>query len=233
MPDHESFSSRNKKVTLKKNRNRTLSSKLWLERQLNDPYVQEAKKLGYRSRAAFKLIELNEKFDFLKKESRVIDLGAAPGGWTQVVAQKIDASHPNSQIIGIDLLNIDPVPNTTLLLGDFTEEKMMDSIKNLLKGPVDVVLSDMAPSSIGHKQTDHLRIVALVETAFYFAQEVLKDGGTFITKVFQGGMEPSLLSILKKSFNTVKHVKPKSSRKESAELYLVAQNFKKEFSKIK
>jgi 23S rRNA (uridine2552-2'-O)-methyltransferase len=227
MLDQEKFSPRNKKVKLKKNRGRTVSSKQWLERQLNDVYVQEAKKMGYRSRAAFKLIELNEKFDFLKEESRVIDLGAAPGGWTQVVAKAVDTNLENSQIIGIDLLDIEPIPNTTLILGDFTDEQVIDSVKNLLTGPADLVLSDMAPSTTGHKQTDHLRIIALVETAFYFAEDVLREGGTFIAKVFQGGTEPSLLNILKQSFGSVKHVKPKSSRKESSELYLVAQNFKK------
>ncbi|MBM3610002.1 MAG: RlmE family RNA methyltransferase [Alphaproteobacteria bacterium] len=231
MPDQEKISSRNQKVKLKKNRGRTLSSKTWLERQLNDPYVREAKKLGYRSRAAFKLIELNEKFNFLKEELRVVDLGAAPGGWTQIVAQKVNTSLPNSQIIGIDLLKMDPIQGTTLILGDFTEEETVNSIKTLLNGPVDLVLSDMAPSTTGHKKTDHLRIIGLIESAFFFAQEVLKEDGCFVAKVFQGGAESSFLKVLKKSFGSVKHFKPNSSRKESSELYLVAQNFKKEINK--
>lgn len=226
MPDNEQRSPRNQKVKLKKARGRKVSSQRWLQRQLNDPYVQDAKKMGYRSRAAFKLIELDEKFHFLKPQMRVIDLGAAPGGWTQVVEKHIDTSLPNTQIIGVDLLEMDAISNTTLHVGDFTDPQTIDHIKSLLTGPVDLVLSDMAPSAMGHKQTDHVRIIALVEEAFYFAQEVLAEGGIFLAKVLQGGTESSLLSILKKSFKTVKHVKPSASRKDSSEMYVIAIDFK-------
>lgn len=227
MDDREQKSSRNQKVRLKTARGRTTSSQRWLQRQLNDPYVQNAKKLGYRSRAAFKLLELDEKFHFFKPEMCVIDLGAAPGGWTQVAAQKVDLALPHSQIIGIDILPMDVLPGTTLLRGDFTEEETLESVIKTLKGPVDLVLSDMAPSATGHKHTDHLRIVYLVELAFAFAEKVLAEEGCFVAKVLQGGTEAALLGQLKQLFKTVKHVKPQASRKESSELYVVAQGFKK------
>ena len=226
MPDQDQRSPRAQKVKLKKARGRKISSQRWLQRQLNDPYVQDAKKLGYRSRAAFKLTELDEKFHLLKKEMRAIDLGAAPGGWLQVLEKKIDLTLPNSQIIGIDLLPIDPIATCQLLESDFTDLDAIEEIKKLLTGPVDIVLSDMAPSAMGHKQTDHLRIMHLVEEAFFFAKEVLSEGGTFLAKVLQGGTEKNLLDELKTCFATVKHVKPKASRKDSSEMYVIAQGFK-------
>lgn len=227
MPHNDKRSPRNQKVKLKNARGRKVSSQRWLQRQLNDPYVHDAKKMGYRSRAAFKLLELDEKFQLLKPEMRVIDLGAAPGGWTQVVSKRVDATKQNSQIIGVDLLEMDPISDVLLHTGDFTDPQTVDHIKSLLKGPADLVLSDMAPSATGHKQTDHIRIIALVEEAFYFAEEVLGKGGIFLAKVLQGGTESSLLAKLKKSFETVKHVKPNASRKDSSEMYVIALGFKK------
>jgi 23S rRNA (uridine2552-2'-O)-methyltransferase len=228
MSDQEKRSPRSKKVTLKKSRGRTVSSQRWLQRQLNDPYVQDAQRLGYRSRAAFKLIELNEKFHFLKPEMRVIDLGAAPGGWTQVIAKQVNPDLPKSQIIGIDLLEMDPIQGVTLCMGDFSKDETIEQLKAILKGPADIVLSDMAPSSTGYRQIDHLRITVLVEEAFYFAKEVLVEGGTFVAKVLQGGVDGGILNILKQSFETIKHVKPKASRKDSSEMYVVAMGFKKQ-----
>lgn len=226
MPDYSNPSSRNKRVKLKSARGRKVSSQRWLQRQLNDPFVQEAKRVGYRSRASFKFIELNEKFNLLKKEMRVIDLGAAPGGWTQVIAEHVDTSLPKSQVIGIDLLEMEPISGVDLYQGDFTDMEMVDLLKQNLKGPVDLVVSDMAPSAMGHKQTDHLRIIALVEEAALFATEVLGTGGGFVAKVLQGGTEKSLLDVLKKSFKTVRHVKPSASRKDSSEMYVVATGFR-------
>jgi len=226
MPDQEKRSPRNQKVKLKKSRGRTVSSQRWLQRQLNDPYVQDAKKLGYRSRAAFKLIEINEKFNVLKKEMRVIDLGAAPGGWTQVITKHVNTDLPGSQVIGVDLLAMDPISGATLCMGDFTKDEVINHVKSLLSGPVDLVLSDMAASSTGSRQVDHLRITTLVEEAFLFAQEVLSEGGTFLAKVLQGGAEGSLLTTLKKSFKTIKHVKPSASRKDSSEMYVIAMGFR-------
>jgi len=226
VPDQEKRSPRNQKVKLKKSRGRTVSSQRWLQRQLNDPYVHDAKKLGYRARSAFKLIELNEKFNLLKPEMRVIDLGAAPGGWTQVITKHVNTDLPNSQVIGIDLLAMDPISGATLCMGDFTNDEVINHLKSLLSGPVDLVLSDMAASSTGSRQVDHLRITVLVEEAFYFAREVLAEGGVFLAKVLQGGTEISLLNILKQSFKTVKHVKPNASRKDSSEMYVIAMGFR-------
>jgi 23S rRNA (uridine2552-2'-O)-methyltransferase len=226
MPDQEKRSPRNQKVKLKKSRGRTVSSQRWLQRQLNDPYVHDAKKLGYRARSAFKLIELNEKFNLLKPEMRVIDLGAAPGGWTQVITKHVNTDLPGSQVIGVDLLAMDPIPGATLCMGDFTKDEVIDHVKSLLSGPVDLVLSDMAASSTGSRQVDHLRITVLVEEAFHFAREVLAEDGVFLAKVLQGGTELGLLNVLKQSFKTVKHVKPNASRKDSSEMYVIAMGFR-------
>lgn len=202
---------------------RRLSSTRWLQRQLNDPYVIEAKKLGYRSRAAFKLIELDDKFHFLSKGAKVIDLGAAPGGWTQVALQRIgDKGH----VVGIDLLEMEAIPGADLIEGDFLDDDAPDRLKVLLGGSADIVLSDMAAASTGHPQTDHLRIMGLLEVAVDFAADVLTSGGTFVGKVLQGGTENELLAALKRDFRTVKHAKPPASRSDSAEVYVVAMGFR-------
>ncbi|MBO6946789.1 MAG: RlmE family RNA methyltransferase [Rhodospirillales bacterium] len=202
---------------------RRLSSTRWLQRQLNDPYVQEAKRLGYRSRAAFKLIELDDKFRFLKKGAKVIDLGAAPGGWTQVAMARIgDGGH----VIGIDLQEMEGIPGADLIQGDFLDDDAPDRLKALLGGQADIVLSDMAAASTGHPQTDHLRIMGLLEVAADFAADVLAPGGTFVGKVLQGGTENELLAALKRDFKTVKHAKPPASRSDSAEIYVVATGFR-------
>lgn len=202
---------------------RRLSSTRWLQRQLNDPYVQEAKRQGYRSRAAFKLIELDDKFKFLKKGAKVIDLGAAPGGWTQVALARIgDSGH----VIGIDLLEMEAIPGADLIQGDFLDDDAPERLKALLGGQADIVLSDMAAASTGHPQTDHLRIMGLLEVAADFAADVLAPGGTFVGKVLQGGTENELLAALKRDFRTVKHAKPPASRSDSAEVYVVATGFR-------
>lgn len=215
--------SRGLHTRVKSAKGRKLSSTRWLQRQLNDPFVQEAKKLGYRSRAAFKLTDLNDKFGFLKRGGRVIDLGAAPGGWTQIA---VDRTGPTGQVIGIDLLDVEPVSGADIIQGDFLDDDAPDRLKAMLGGPADVVLSDMAASSTGHKQTDHLRIIALLEVAVHFATEVLAPGGTFVGKVLQGGTENELLALLKRDFKTVKHAKPPASRSDSAEVYVVAMGFR-------
>lgn len=201
------------------------SSQLWLKRQINDPYVAKARKDGYRSRAAYKLLEIDEAIKAFKKSAVVVDLGAAPGSWAQVALEKIGGQ---GVVIGIDLLPIDPMVGAHFIEGDFTEEAPLQEMEALLKGKkVDVVMSDMAPNTTGHNQTDHLRIMHLCELAFDFAQQHLKEGGTFMCKVFAGGTEAQLLSNIKKAFTTVKHIKPSASRKESAEIYLVAKGFRK------
>jgi 23S rRNA (uridine2552-2'-O)-methyltransferase len=203
---------------------RTQSSTRWLERQLNDPYVAEAKKQGYRSRAAFKLLQLDDKFHFLKAGARVVDLGAAPGGWCQVAVDRIGE---RGKVIGIDLLPMDPVPGADLIEMDFMSDEAPDELKRRLDGRLaDVVLSDMAASSTGHAQTDHLKIMALAETAYDFARDVLAKGGAFICKVLQGGATGELLKLLKRDFADVKHVKPPASRSDSAEIYVVALGFR-------
>lgn len=202
-------------------RGRKYSSKLWLERQLNDPYVARARQEGYRSRAAYKLIELDDKFGLIKPGMRIADLGAAPGGWAQV-AVKRGAAH----VAGVDLLEMEPVPGAVLLTLDFTDEGADETLKDALGGPADLVLSDLAPWTTGHKATDHLRIVALVEEAARFALDVLKPGGGFVAKVFQGGATGELLDLLKERFDKVRHYKPPASRQESAETFLVATGFK-------
>lgn len=201
------------------------SSRQWLQRQLNDPYVAEARKLGYRSRAAFKLLQLDDKYRFLKPHSRIVDLGAAPGGWTQVAMERIGGG--KGKVIGIDLLPVDPIPGADILHLDFMSENAPEQLKALLKGQADVVLSDMAASSTGHAQTDHLKIMALAEAAYEFASEILAQGGTFIAKVLQGGATGALLHRLKADFAEVRHVKPPASRKDSAEIYVVALGFRK------
>lgn len=202
---------------------RTESSRRWLERQLNDPYVQAAKAQGWRGRAAFKLIELDEKFHLLKPGGRVVDLGAAPGGWTQVALKTVgDRGH----VVAFDLLPIDPIPGAAILQGDFQDEDAPARVEAALDGPADLVMSDMAPNTTGHAATDHLRIMALAELALDFALHVLRPGGGFVAKVFQGGSEKEFLDTLKKHFAIVRHAKPPASRKDSAELYVVATGFR-------
>jgi 23S rRNA (uridine2552-2'-O)-methyltransferase len=213
-------------VRLKTAGRRKASSTQWLERQLNDPYVSEAKRLGYRSRAAFKLIQLDDRFHFLKPGARIVDLGAAPGGWTQVAAARVKAADGRGTVVGIDYLAMDPVPGAMLLAGDFLAADAPERLRAALGGPADVVLSDMAAPATGHAATDHLRIMALAEAAYDFAREVLARGGTFIAKVLQGGSERTLLEALKRDFSSVRHVKPPASRADSAEVYVVAQGFR-------
>ncbi|MBA3814098.1 MAG: RlmE family RNA methyltransferase [Alphaproteobacteria bacterium] len=210
-------------VRLKTARGRTVSSQRWLMRQLNDPYVQQAKVDGYRSRSAYKLIEIDEKFIILKPGLTVVDLGAAPGGWTQVSLEKVGSK---GRVVGIDLMPMDPIEGATLIYGDFCDLEKIEEIKMCLKGPVNVVLSDMAAPSTGHPQTDHMRIMALAEEAFLFAQEVLGTGGSFVAKVLQGGTEKELLQLLKKHFEKVCHFKPPASRSDSAEMYVIALGFR-------
>jgi 23S rRNA (uridine2552-2'-O)-methyltransferase len=217
---------RDLKVRVKTGKGRTLSSKLWLERQLNDPYVARAKREGYRSRAAFKLIEIDDKHRLIKPGARVVDLGAAPGGWSQVAAKRAGAGQGKGRVVALDLLEINPVPGVDILRLDFLDPSAPEKLKALLGGPADVVLSDMAANATGHRKTDHLKIVALAETAAEFAGEVLSPGGAFLCKVLQGGTETSLLAALKRDFTTVKHVKPAASRSDSAELYLLALGFR-------
>lgn len=201
---------------------RTASQVRWLERQLNDPYVKKAKADGYRSRAAYKLIELDEKFALLKGAQRVVDLGIAPGGWTQVVRAK----SPKAQVVGIDLLPVEPIEGVTIFQMDFMADTAPQLLAEALGGAPDLVLSDMAANTVGHKQTDHLRTMGLVEAAAWFAVENLAPGGAFVAKVLAGGTDTELLALLKQHFATVKHAKPPASRKDSSEWYVVAQKFK-------
>ncbi|HZL32075.1 MAG TPA: RlmE family RNA methyltransferase [Pseudolabrys sp.] len=224
-PRSKSSGSRDLKVRVKTGKGRKLSSKLWLERQLNDPYVARAKREGMRSRAAYKLMEIDDKARFLKKGARVLDLGAAPGGWAQVAAKRVHAPE-QGRVVGIDLLDIDPLPGVEFTQLDFLDSAAPDKLKAMLGGPADVVLSDMAANATGHRRTDHIKIVALVEAAAEFAREVLAPGGVFLAKVIQGGTEGILLADLKRDFTTVKHVKPLASRADSAELYLLATGFR-------
>lgn len=210
-------------VRVKTAKFRKKSSNQWLSRQLNDPYVAESKRLGYRSRAAFKLIQLDEKYQFLGKGKRIVDLGCAPGGWTQVAVMRNKGS---GQVVGLDILETEPVLGATLVQQDFTEEHAAEKLKELLQGKADIVMSDMAANTTGHQQTDHLRTIHLVELAYDFAKEVLATDGIFIAKVFQGGAEGELLADVKKNFKKVAHYKPDASRQGSPETYLVAQGFK-------
>ena len=214
------------KVQVRAGKRRSLASKLWLDRQLNDPYVARAKREGMRSRAAYKLIEIDDKIHFLKPGARVVDLGAAPGGWTQIAAKRVGADSGRGRVVAIDILEMVPVAGADILHLDFLNEDAPDRLKALLGGPADVVLSDMAANATGHRKTDHLKIMALAETAALFAREVLKPGGAFLCKVLQGGTEGTLLADLKRDFATVKHVKPSASRSDSAELYVLATGFR-------
>ncbi len=213
-------------VRVKSARRRKPSSTEWLARQLNDPFVAEARRLGYRSRAAFKLIQLDERFHLLSPGRRIVDLGCAPGGWTQLAAQRARAASGQGRVVGIDLLATDPIGGATLLTGDFRDPDTAERIRAALGGPADVVLSDMAAPATGHAATDHLRIIALAEDAFAFAASVLRPGGAFVAKVFQGGTEGALLLTLKREFAEVRHAKPPASRAESAETYVVAKGFR-------
>ena len=207
-------------VKVKKDRGRSQSSRAWLQRQLNDPYVAAARSSGYRSRAAFKLVELDQKFRFLKKGARVLDLGAAPGGWSQVAAAK------GAIVVAADVLDMEEIPGVTFFKADLTDADVPAMLKQALDGEADIVLTDMAAPTTGHRATDHIRTIALVEIALEVALDVLKPGGTFVGKVFQGGSSNDLLTRLKKAFREVKHVKPPASRQESVELYVVATGFK-------
>ncbi|MGE0225046.1 MAG: RlmE family RNA methyltransferase [Acetobacteraceae bacterium] len=208
-------------VPVKTARKRSAASARWLARQLNDPYVAAAKKQGWRSRAAFKLLELDERFHVIARGARVVDLGAAPGGWTQVAVKRGAGS-----VLALDLLAMDPISGATVLQGDFTDADMPERLSSVLGGKADLVLSDMAPNTTGHAATDHLRIMALAEMALEFALEVLAEGGAFVAKVFQGGSEREMLDRMKRHFAVVRHAKPPASRKESSELYVVATGFR-------
>jgi 23S rRNA (uridine2552-2'-O)-methyltransferase len=208
-------------VGLRTARGRGTSSQRWLTRQLNDPYVRAARREGWRSRSSFKLIELDDRFHLIRRGARVLDLGAAPGGWTQVALRRGAGT-----VVGVDLLPMEPIPGATLIQGDFTGEDMPARLAQALGGPADLVLSDMAPNTTGHAATNHLRIVALAEQALDFALSILAPGGGFVCKVFQGGSERMVLDQMKRSFAAVRHAKPPSSRKESSELYVVATGFR-------
>lgn len=214
------------RTKLKKKHGLKESSRRWLERHMNDPYVQRSKADGYRSRAAYKLIEVDDRHHFLKPGMKVIDLGAAPGGWCQVAAARIRSTAGAPQVVGIDYLEMDPVPGATVLQLDFLDADAPARLSEALGGPPDIVMSDMAAPTTGHRRTDHIRTMHLCEVAADFAMEVLKPGGHFLAKTFQGGTESSLLDRLKKNFRSVHHVKPPASREESAELYLLAKDFK-------
>jgi 23S rRNA (uridine2552-2'-O)-methyltransferase len=216
---------RDLKVRVKSGKGRSLSSKRWLERQLNDPYVARSRREGYRSRAAFKLTEIDDKVRVLKKGARVVDLGAAPGGWSQVAAKRVGAPDAG-RVVAIDVLAMEPVAGVDFMQLDFLDPSAPEALKRLLGGSADVVLSDMAANATGHARTDHLKIMALVEAAAEFAREVLAPGGAFLAKVLQGGTEASLLSALKRDYKSVRHIKPPASRADSAELYLLATGFR-------
>jgi 23S rRNA (uridine2552-2'-O)-methyltransferase len=215
--------SRGKAVRLRTARRRSASSTRWLERQLNDPYVAEAQRRGFRSRAAFKLLQLDERLHLIAPGRRVVDLGAAPGGWTQVAVHRVG---PVGRVVAVDIAPMDPLPGAVVLQQDCREPAALAQIRQALGGDADVVLSDMAPSATGHAQTDHLRIAALAEIAHECAVELLAPGGSFVCKVWQGGAQGELLAALKRDFASVRHVKPAASRAESAEMYLVAQGFR-------
>ncbi len=213
-------------MRVKTARGRTVSSQRWLQRQLNDPYVAEAKKRGYRSRAAFKLLQLDDQFRFLKPGARVVDLGAAPGGWTQVAVERVRPLQTGGVVVGLDLTPIEPVAGATVLAKDFYDDDAPAVLEELLGGPADVVLSDMAAAATGETQVDHLRIMGLAEAAHDFARQVLKPGGSFVAKVLRGGTERTLLDRLKRDFAKVRHVKPEASRADSAEMYVVGTGFR-------
>jgi 23S rRNA (uridine2552-2'-O)-methyltransferase len=214
------------KARLKSPKNRSLSSRRWLERQLNDPYVARAKREGFRGRAAFKLIEIDDKHRLFRKGARLVDLGAAPGGWSQVAARRVGALEGGGRVVAIDILPMAPVAGVEFLRLNFLDPHAPAAIKAALGGSADVVLSDMAANATGHRKTDHLKIMALAEAVADFAREVLAPGGAFLCKVLQGGTEATLLAVLKRDFASVKHVKPQASRSDSAELYLLATGFR-------
>ena len=214
---------RGAKVRVKSARGRKPSSTRWLQRQLNDPYVAEANRLGYRTRAAFKLLELDDRYDFIKGAKRVVDLGCAPGGWTQILTQKLPA---NTQIIGIDLQEVEPIQGAELWVMNFLEPDADTRLMAALDGPVDLVVSDMANSATGHRQTDQMRTMALCDAALDFAIKVLGDGGTFVAKVLQGGSDTTLMTRMQQHFKSVKHAKPPASRADSKEWFVLAQGFK-------
>jgi 23S rRNA (uridine2552-2'-O)-methyltransferase len=219
------------KVRVKTGKGKTASQKIWLERQLNDPYVHEAKKLGYRSRAAFKLIEIDDKFKFLKSGGRVVDLGAAPGGWSQVAAKRVKAEEGKGKVVAIDMHGMDPITAVTIFKKDFYDDDAPKLLIEALGGDkADCVLSDMAAHATGHRQTDVINIIALAEAGYYFAKEILKPGGMYLAKVLRGGTENEILKLLKKDFETVKHVKPMASRDDSAELFVLALGYRGEAS---
>jgi 23S rRNA (uridine2552-2'-O)-methyltransferase len=213
-------------VTVKSGGKRKLSSKLWLERQLNDPYVAQAKRDGYRSRAAYKLIEMDDKHRFLKSGMTVVDLGAAPGGWSQVAAKRVNSLAGKGKVVGIDLLEMPEIPGVTFAQLDFLDDDAPEKLIAMMGGRADAVLSDMAANTTGHRKTDQLRIVGLVETAAAFASEVLNPGGTFVAKVFQSGADAELVAQLKRDFASVRHVKPAASRQDSSERYVLAMGFR-------
>jgi 23S rRNA (uridine2552-2'-O)-methyltransferase len=213
-------------VTVKTGGKRKLSSKLWLERQLNDPYVAQAKREGYRSRAAYKLIEIDDKYRFLKPGLTVVDLGAAPGGWSQIAAKRVGAASGKGKVVAIDLLEMPEIPGAIFAQLDFLSQDAPEKLREMIGGRADVVLSDMSPNTTGHRKTDQLRILGLVEGATAFAAEVLTPGGTFVAKVFQSGADAELVAQLKRDFASVKHVKPASSRQDSSERYVLAMGFR-------
>jgi 23S rRNA (uridine2552-2'-O)-methyltransferase len=217
---------RDLKVRVKGGKTRSHSSKQWLDRQLNDPYVARAKREGYRSRAAYKLIGIDDKYRLLKPGARVVDLGAAPGGWSQVAARRVGSADGKGRVVGIDLLEMGAIPGVDFMVLDFLDPQAPAILKEKLGGLADVVLSDMAANTTGHRKTDHLKIMALVEAAAEFAVEILAPGGAFLAKVLQGGTEGALLAGLKRNFAVVRHVKPAASRSDSAELYVLATGFR-------
>ena len=218
--------SRELKTRVKTARKRTLSSTLWLQRQLNDPYVARAKREGWRSRAAFKLLEIDEKYRLLHSGQRIVDLGAAPGGWSQAAAKKVKSAQGQGKVVGIDLLEIEPIAGVDFAVRDFLAPETPEILKTMLGGEADGVLSDMAANTTGHKKTDHLRIVHLAELAADFAGDVLKEGGFFLCKLFQGGETGELVMRLKRDYGLVRHIKPNASRADSAELYVLATGFR-------
>ena len=221
------LSGRNLKVKVKTGKGRTVSQKIWLERQLNDPYVIEAKKLGYRARSAFKLIEIDDKYKLLKPGQVVVDLGAAPGSWSQVAARRVKAEEGRGKVIALDMHGIDPIPGVTIFKKDFLADDAPQLLFDAIGGvKVDIVLSDMAAHATGHKQTDHLLIMSLAEAGLEFAMQVLEQGGVYLAKVLRGGSEGEMLKLMKKNFATVRHLKPMSSRDDSAELFVLAVGFR-------
>jgi 23S rRNA (uridine2552-2'-O)-methyltransferase len=221
-----SLTGRKEKIRVKTTNKRSVSSARWLERQLNDPYVAEAQKRGLRSRAAFKLIELDEKYKLLRKGLRVLDLGAAPGGWSQIAAKRVGAANGKGRVVAIDVLEMPEIPGVSFARLDFLKEDAPDKLLQMIGGRADVVLSDMAANTTGHRKTDQLRILGLVEGAAAFAADVLNPGGTFVAKVFQSGADAELLAQLKRDFASVRHVKPASSRQDSSERYMLATGFR-------